>query len=166
MKPTALGILRSDVSFDCLRSCGSAADHRHARCAGRHDDNRRQLSSASAPRFGGTINMGGQGQQDTDLAEVSQRVCRLLCNRIAGCTAHPRSHSVQERQFCNVRIISASSPKTDIHRKGRHVPKAKHGHHAAHPMTSSASASSVGGILSAKRGEYCSLRSTRPSNRA
>ena len=49
MKPTAPGILRSDVSFDCLRSCGSAADHRHARCAGRHDDNRRQLSSASAP---------------------------------------------------------------------------------------------------------------------
>jgi hypothetical protein len=48
MKPTAPGILRSEVSFDCLRSCGSAADHRHARCAGRHDDNRRQLSSASA----------------------------------------------------------------------------------------------------------------------
>src|SRR5262245_44891642 len=32
-----------------------------------------------------------EGLQDTDFAEVSQRVRWLFYNRIAGCTAHPRS---------------------------------------------------------------------------
>jgi hypothetical protein len=33
----------------------------------------------------------GGALQDTVFVEVSQRVRRPLCNRMAGCTAHPRS---------------------------------------------------------------------------
>jgi hypothetical protein len=86
MKPTALGILRSGVSFDCLRSCGSAADHRHAR-AGRHDDNRRQLSSASAPAvrrddqhgWAGTAGYRFSGGQSAGMQTVVQADSGLHC---------------------------------------------------------------------------------------
>ena len=87
MKPPALRILRSDVSFDRLRFCGSAADHRHARCAGRHDDNRRQLSSASAPAvrrhdqhgWAGTAGDRFNGGQSAGMQAVVQPAIRLQC---------------------------------------------------------------------------------------
>ena len=87
MKPPALRILRSDVSFDRLRFCGSAADHRHARCAGRHDDNRRQLFSASAPAvrrhdqhgWAGTAGDRFNGGQSAGMQAVVQPAIRLQC---------------------------------------------------------------------------------------
>jgi hypothetical protein len=66
------------------------------------------------PRFGGTINMGGQGQQETDLTEVSQRVCRLLCNRLSGCNAHPRSHSGQNAKYSSGADVFRSTPESGL----------------------------------------------------
>ena len=78
MKPTALGILRSDVF---LIACVPAGAQQTTGTPGAPDATTTidgNYLPPPPPRFGGTINMGGQGQQDTDLAEVSQRVLQAV----------------------------------------------------------------------------------------
>src|SRR5215831_6890783 len=69
------------------------------------------MSGVSLDRIACSSPPASERLQDTDFAEVSQRVRQPFCNRLVGCTAHPRSAVGQNENpaslaLCQLRLAA------------------------------------------------------------